>query len=107
VSSKPSIVTGPQSALKQAPGAVHHVIYYRLVDDLEAETRRLLDHLWLAFEPACLVFHANERAVRTISAEQVRCPINRQGLDRWRAFEQWLGPLKQALGPAHTDWDEQ
>ena len=41
----------------------------------------------------------NERAVRTASSEQVRRPISREGLDQWRPFEPWLGPLKAALGP--------
>ncbi len=75
------------------------MIYERLVEDPEAEVRRLLDYLGLPFEPACLRFHENERAVRTASSEQVRRPINREGLDQWRAFEPWLEPLKDALGP--------
>jgi hypothetical protein len=37
--------------------------------------------------------------VRTASSEQVRRPINREGVDQWRRFEPWLSPLKQALGP--------
>ena len=56
--------------------------------------RRLLDYLGLPFEPACLAFHENKRAVRTASSEQVRRPINRDGLDQWRPFEPWLGPLQ-------------
>jgi tetratricopeptide (TPR) repeat protein len=81
------------------PGRVHRVIYERMVEDPEAELRRLLDYLDLPFEAACLRFHENERAVRTASSEQVRQPINREGLDQWRAFEPWLGPLKDTLGP--------
>ncbi|HYD36407.1 MAG TPA: sulfotransferase [Allosphingosinicella sp.] len=81
------------------PGRIHRVIYERLVEDPEGEVRRLLDHLGLPFEESCLRFHENERAVRTASSEQVRRPINREGLDQWRAFEPWLGPLKEALGP--------
>jgi hypothetical protein len=42
--------------------------------------------------------------VRTVSSEQVRRPIFREGLDRWRAYEPWLRPLKAALGPALADW---
>jgi tetratricopeptide (TPR) repeat protein len=82
------------------PGRIHQVPYEAMVADPEAEIRRLLDHLGLPFDPACLAFHENERAVRTASSEQVRRPINREGLDQWRAFEPWLGPLKQALGQA-------
>jgi Flp pilus assembly protein TadD len=88
------------------PGKVHRVIYERLVDDVEGEVRRLLDYLALPFDEACLNFHSNERSVRTISAEQVRRPINREGLDQWRPYEQWLEPLKKALGPALEDWDK-
>jgi tetratricopeptide (TPR) repeat protein len=81
------------------PGRVHRVIYERMVEDPEAEVRRLLDYLGLPFEEACLRFYENQRAVRTASSEQVRQPINREGLDQWKPYEPWLGPLKQALGP--------
>jgi predicted Zn-dependent protease len=86
------------------PGRVHRVIYEDLVDDTEGEVRRLLDHCGLAFEASCLAFHRNDRAVRTVSSEQVRQPIFRAGVDQWRRFEPWLGPLKAALGPALEDW---
>lgn len=81
------------------PGRVHHVIYENLVENFEPEVRRLLDYLGLPFDEACLRFHENRRAVHTPSAEQVRRPINRDGVDRWRSYEQWLTPLKDALGP--------
>ena len=81
------------------PGAVHRVTYERMVEDTEGEVRRLLDHCGLPFEAACLRFHENTRAVRTASSEQVRRPIFREGLDQWRNYEPWLGPLKAALGP--------
>jgi predicted Zn-dependent protease len=81
------------------PGRVHRVIYEQLVEDTEGEVRRLLDYCGLAYESACLRFYENERAVRTASSEQVRSPIYREGVDQWRAYEEWLGPLKDALGP--------
>jgi len=81
------------------PGAVHRVIHETLVDDPEKEVRALLDFLGLPFDPACLRFHENERAVRTASSEQVRRPLNRDGFDQWQPFAPWLGPLKDALGP--------
>jgi tetratricopeptide (TPR) repeat protein len=87
------------------PGAVHRVINERLIDDPESEIRALLDYLGLPFEQACLDFHKNKRAVRTPSAEQVRRPLNRDGVDLWRNYEQWLGPMKAALGPALEKWD--
>jgi tetratricopeptide (TPR) repeat protein len=81
------------------PGRVHRVIHEQLVDDSETEIRRMLDYLELPFDPACLRFYETDRAVRTPSSEQVRRPISREGIDTWRAFEPWLGPLKEALGP--------
>lgn len=81
------------------PGRVHRLFYEQLVDDSEAEIRRLLDHLELPFDESCLRFHESKRAVRTASSDQVRRPINRDSIDAWRAFEPWLTPLKEALGP--------
>ena len=81
------------------PGRVHRVVYERMVDDTEGEVRRLLDYCGLPFEEGCLRFHENTRAVRTASSEQVRRPIFREGLEQWRNYEPWLGPLKAALGP--------
>lgn len=75
------------------PGALHRVRYEEVVEDLEGEVRRLLARLDLPFDPACLRFHENSRAVYTPSAQQVRRPINRDGLGRWRAYDPWLEPL--------------
>ena len=86
------------------PGRVHRLIYESLVGDTEGEVRRLLDHLGLEFEPQCLRFFENKRAVATPSSEQVRRPINRDGIARWRPYEPWLEPLKAALGPALTTY---
>jgi len=86
------------------PGKVHRLIYENLVERPEEEVRRLLAYLDLPYDGATLRFHENRRTVRTASSEQVRRPINREGLDRWRAYEPWLGPLKAALGPALTEW---
>ncbi len=80
------------------PGAVLRVDYEALVRDTEAEVRRLLDFCGLPYEQACLAFHANPRAVRTASSEQVRKPIFNEGLEHWRNFEPWLDPLREALG---------
>ena len=88
------------------PGKVHHVINEQLIDDFEPEVRRLLDFVGVDFEPACLEFHRSTRPVRSASAEQVRRPVNRDGVDQWRAFEPWLDPLKDALGDALGDWRE-
>ncbi len=80
------------------PGRVIRVHYERLIEDTEAEVRRLLGHCRLPFHADCLRFYANERAVRTASSEQVRQPISRAAIEQWRHYEPWLGPLKRALG---------
>jgi tetratricopeptide (TPR) repeat protein len=84
------------------PGRVLHVQYEDVVDDLEASVRRLLDYCELEFEPACVEYHRTERSVRTASAEQVRLPIYREGLEQWRHYEPWLGTLRETLGDALT-----
>lgn len=59
----------------------------------------MLDYLDLPFDPACLRFFENRRDVHTPSAEQVRRPITRDGMNMWRNYEPWLEPLKAELGP--------
>ena len=82
------------------PGRIHRVHYESMVENTEAEVRRLLDYCGLPFEEKCLRFYENDRAVRTASSEQVRQPIFREGMDHWRHYEPWLRPLKEALGAA-------
>jgi Tfp pilus assembly protein PilF len=88
------------------PGAIHTVIYERMVEDSETIIRRLLDALDLPFEEACLNFHETVRAVRTPSSEQVRSPIYRGGTENWQAFAEWLGPLRDRLGGLIESYDK-
>ncbi|HWW32117.1 MAG TPA: sulfotransferase, partial [Steroidobacteraceae bacterium] len=88
------------------PGRVLRVQHEDLVDDLEGNVRRILEYCGLDFEPACVEFWKTERSVRTASSEQVRQPIYREGLDQWRRYEPWLGPLRAALGDALTRYRE-
>jgi hypothetical protein len=88
------------------PGRVLRVCYENLIERTEEEVGRLLDYCGLPFEAGCLKFYENERAVRTASSEQVRRPIFREGLDQWRHYEPWLGPLKSALGPVLQAYPE-
>ncbi|WP_267388226.1 tetratricopeptide repeat-containing sulfotransferase family protein [Sphingomonas sp. GC_Shp_3] len=81
------------------PGRIQRVFYETLVDRFEPEVRRLLDSLGLPFDPACLAFYENTRPVHTPSAEQVRQPIYRAGVERWQHYAAYLGPLRDALGP--------
>lgn len=89
-----------------APGAVHRVIYERLVEEPRGEVTRLLDFIGVPFEDSCLRFHDTKRVVRTASAEQVRRPINSKAVDQWRRFERWMNPLKTALGPVLEKWED-
>jgi tetratricopeptide (TPR) repeat protein len=82
------------------PRQVLRVYHQDVVDDLEGSVRRLLDFCGLEFEAQCVAFHETRRSVRTASSEQVRQAIYREGLDQWKHFEPWLGPLKDALGDA-------
>lgn len=81
------------------PEQILHVQYEDVVNDFEAQVRRILNYCGLPFEEACMSFYKTERAVRTPSSEQVRQPIYRGGIDQWKNFEAYLDPLKEALGP--------
>ena len=81
------------------PGRILRVEHEAVVDDLESNVRRILEFCGLEFEPQCVEFYKTERSIRTASSEQVRQPIFKEGIDQWRNFEPWLGPLKEALGP--------
>jgi Sulfotransferase family len=84
------------------PGRVLRVHYEDVVDDLDGNTRRILDFCGLRFEPACVEFYNTRRSVGTASSEQVRHPIFRESLNQWRNYEPWLQPLKDTLGDAVT-----
>lgn len=75
------------------PGRVLQLSYETLIADQEGETRRLLAHCGLAWDPACLAFHENKAAVATPSAAQVRRPINADAVARWRRHEAALAPV--------------
>ena len=81
------------------PGRILRIQHEDVVEDLAGNVRRLLDFCELDFETACLEFYKTERTVHSASSEQVRRPIYREGVDQWRHYEPWLGPLKEALGP--------
>jgi len=79
------------------PRPVHEVCYERLVDDFEPEARRLLAACGLNWEPPCLQFHQTARRVRTASVTQVRQPLYRTALGRWKAYKPHLGFLFDQL----------
>jgi hypothetical protein len=84
------------------PVPVLQIDYEETVADLETSARRLVDWCGLDWEPACLNFHQSTRAVRTASVTQVRQPIYRRSVERWRNYEAALGPLFERLGTLVT-----
>lgn len=79
------------------PGRVLELRYETLVSSQEQESRRLLDHCGLSWSDACLEFHANAAPVSTPSASQVRRPLYRNAVDRWRIHADALQPARDFL----------
>ncbi len=75
------------------PVPIHEVDYEETVDDLEAVARRLVAACGLEWEPACLEFHRNERPIRTASVTQVRQPVYKRSVARWKNYEPALTEL--------------
>ncbi len=86
-----------------ASNRVLDVAYEDIVDDVEGQARRLLDHCNLDWEPACAAFHENTSPSATASAAQVRRPIYRDSLDQWRRIEHRLRPLASVLEASDID----
>jgi hypothetical protein len=81
-------------------GVMLDVRYEDVVEDIEGQARRLLAFCGLEWDDACLAFHKKSGTVRTASAFQVRQPIYRRSMERWRNYEKHLAPLIAALGDA-------
>ena len=84
---------------KLLPGKILRVQYEDVVQDLQTQVRRILEHCELPFEENCINFHETERSVRTASSEQVRQPIYKKSLNTWDRFDQHIGDLKDILAP--------
>ena len=80
------------------PEKIFLMKYEKNIQNTEAMTRKLLDHIGLEYEPGCLEFYKNKRAVRTASSEQVRKPIYTDSLNEWKNYEEQLQPLRDAMG---------
>jgi hypothetical protein len=74
------------------------VVYEDVVDDLEGQARRMIDFIGLEWNKACLSFDKTQRRVRTASVNQVREPIFKTSVGRWKPYAAELGPLLGALG---------
>lgn len=93
-------------------GVMIEVQYEDVVADLEGQARAIVDHCGLDWEDACLAFHKTRRPVKTASSVQVREPVYRTSVGRWRQYESFLEPLIQVLnasdvqpGPPMADGD--
>ncbi len=80
------------------PGQILTIQYEDLVDDLPGTVNSMLQYCGLVFEDACLDFHLNKRAVATPSSEQVRQPLYSDAIEHWKNYEEFLTPLKDAIG---------
>lgn len=78
-------------------GAMIEIEYEKMVGDLEAEARRIIEHCGLQWDDACLSFYKNSRPVLTASVTQVRQPVYKGSVGRWQRYENELQPLLQAL----------
>jgi len=84
--------------LRVLPTPIFELDYEALTDRQEELTRRMIEYCGLDWDPRCLKFQENPRAVRTVSSWQVRQPIYTRSVGRWKNYEEFLGPLKEALG---------
>lgn len=81
------------------PDEILHVKYESLVDEPEQGSRKIVEHLGLDWDESCLKFHENTRAVRTASNIQVRNPVYKDSVGRWKRYERELQPLADILNP--------
>lgn len=80
------------------PGRILDINYEDTIADPEHRSRKLIEHVGLEWDDACLAPHKLERTVKTASHWQVRQPIYKTSVQRWKNYEKHLGPLKEALG---------
>jgi hypothetical protein len=80
------------------PGRILDIRYEEVVADLEGQARRFISHCGLPWDERCVSFHTTIRPVGTASATQVRQPIYKSAVGRWRVYAEYLAPLLNALG---------
>ena len=83
---------------KVLPNKILRVNNEDIIEDLEGQVHRMLEFLELPYEEECISFYETDRSVRTASSEQVRRPINKEGLGRWKPYSRHLKPLVNSLG---------
>ena len=82
---------------KVLPNKILRVNNEDIINDLEGQVTRMLDFLDLPFEESCITFYKTDRLVRTASSEQVRKPVNKSGMGRWKPYAKNLKPLLNVL----------
>jgi tetratricopeptide (TPR) repeat protein len=88
------------------PGRMLDVAYETMVADFENQARRVVDYLGLPWDERCLGFHDSQRVVRTASVAQVRRPIYRTSVARWKPYERHLRPLRDLVEPYRSAWTD-
>ena len=83
---------------KVLPNKILRVNNEDLIEDLEGQVKRILDFIQVPFEEECISFHETDRSIRTASSEQVRQPINKKGMGRWKPYAKNLKPLLENIG---------
>ena len=79
------------------PGSILSINYEDVVNDIDTSVRKILNYCNLPFEQNCIEFYKTKRSVKTPSAEQVRQPIYKSGIDYWKNYEIYLDDLKAQL----------
>ena len=82
---------------KVLPNKILRVNNEDVIEELEGQVKRILSFLEVPFEHNCISFHETDRSVRTASSEQVRQPINKKGMGRWKPYAKHLKPLLESL----------
>jgi tetratricopeptide (TPR) repeat protein len=82
------------------PGVIHTIKYESLVDDIESKTRLMLDACGLEWQEQCLRFYENKEASTTASTAQIRRPIYKSSVGKWRDYEEQLQPATEILQQA-------
>lgn len=88
-------------------GTMISVRYEDVVADVERQARRIIAHIGLAWNEACLRFYETERPVKTASLGQVRQPIYNTSVGRWKKYEPYLKPLLAELGPLVRGYEDE
>jgi tetratricopeptide (TPR) repeat protein len=85
------------------PGEILNITYEEIIEDTESSARKIIDFLGLEWSDKCLEFYKNESTVKTASVTQVRQPIYKTSIAKWKKYGHSLDPLIKALGPCASE----